>query len=227
MREKVFRWLGAEFVALSAEGAADAAAPDQAAGIFAAFAERLRGHGLSLDNTVRTRLWAREAEARNQASRVRAETLAGAARAAGSSYIAPDHFETGAAVAFDLLAMRPAAEDVKQLKEYDPPRTPLRYLVMNSVVVLSGVSSKHETLADQVADVLTGCGASLNDAGTSWEHAAMVSFYLHSSRTIQELDERFRAAVDAPCPAREYVAVDGYSSVGKLIEIEVTATLPR
>ncbi len=45
----------------------------------------------------------------------------------------------------------------------------------------------------------------------------MVSFYLHDGRTIAELDALFDAAVDAPCRGREYVAVEGYSSPGKLI----------
>lgn len=228
MQEKIFRWIGSEFLLLSTEGAAGAGAADQAAAVFTGFAQRLGGHGLSLDDTVRTRLWARDREARNQASGVRAETLTGPARAAGSSYIAPDRFETGARVAFDLLAMRPATPGgAKTVREYDPTRTPLRYLAINEVVVLSGVSSAQDSLADQVNDVLAGIGESLADAGTSWRHAAMVSFYLHDSRTIAELDALFDAAVDAPCPGREYVAVAGYASPENLIEIEVTATLPR
>ncbi len=177
---------------------------------------------------MRTRLWARDREARNQASGVRAETLTGAARAAGSSYIAPDHFDSAARVAFDLLAMRPAAPGfAKTLKEYDPPQTPLRYVVMNSVVVLSGVASKQESLADQMGDVLAVIGGSLADAGTSWRDAALVTFCLHHSLTIRQIDELFDAAVDAPCPNREYLAVEGYASPDVLIEIEVTATLPR
>lgn len=228
MQEKSFRWLGSEFLLLSSEGEAGTGAADQAAGIFTGFEQRLGRHGLSLDDTVRTRLWAGDRDARNQASRVRADSLTGPARAAGSSYIAPDRFETGARVAFDLLALRPAPPgDAKTVREYDPPRTPLRYLVMNAVVVLSGVSSGLDSLADQVNDVLAVIGGSLADAGTAWRHAAMVSFYLHDSCTIGELDALFDAAVEAPCPGREYVAVAGYSSPGKLIEIEVTATLPR
>ena len=70
-------------------------------------------------------------------------------------------------------------------------------------------------------------GESLADAGTSWRYPATVSFYLHDGRTIAELDALFDAAVDAPCRGRECVAVEGYSSPGKLIEIEITATLPR
>ena len=109
---------------------------------------------------------------------------------------------------------------------HDPPRTPLRYLVRGPVVVLSGVSSGRTSLADQVAEVLSDIAGSLADAGTSWRHAAMVSFYLHQSQEIAELEGMFAAAVDAPCPDREYVFVAGYSSLGKLIEIEVTAALP-
>lgn len=227
MQKRIFRWLGREFVALSSEGVAGAAASDQAAGIFARFDDSLGGHGLSLADTVRTRLWGRDRAARDAGSAVRSELLAGMARAAGSSYIAPDRFESGAAVALDLVALRPdPADGRKTLKEYDPPRTPLRYLVRGPVVVLSGVSSGRTSLADQVAEVLSDIAGSLADAGTSWRHAAMVSFYLHQSQEIAELEGLFAAAVDAPCPDREYVLVAGYSSLGKLIEIEVTAALP-
>ena len=56
MRKKIFYWLGKEFVALSCEGKAEATAAREAREIFRRLDEELRGMGLSLENTVRTRL---------------------------------------------------------------------------------------------------------------------------------------------------------------------------
>jgi len=65
----------------------------------------------------------------------------------------------------------------------------------------------------------------LADAGTSWDKVGRVSFYLHRSQGLETLRELFRKNVRAEIPQMEYAVVDGYSAEGKLIEIEVTATL--
>src|SRR5438094_10664989 len=134
MRKKVFQWLGREVVSLAAEGEHGRSAADEAREIFQRFDEELTGLGLSLDNTVRTRLWGRDRPSRDQGSTERVKILSGKARSASSSFISPVHFDSDARVAIDLLAMRPAnAHAQKQLKEYDPPITPLRYLIYDSV----------------------------------------------------------------------------------------------
>ena len=130
MTKKIFSWLGKEFVELSSEGKSSATATEQAREIFLRFDEELRAMGLSLDKTVRSRLWGRDRESRNRGSEERVRILSGKARSASSSYIAPDHFDSNARVALDLLAMRSSRGDVqKVLKEYDPPIVPLRYLI--------------------------------------------------------------------------------------------------
>lgn len=226
MRKKIFHWLGKEFVALSAEGKpADAAAPE-ARRLFQSFDEELRGLGLSLDNTVRSRLWGRDRASRDQGSIERSKALSGKARSASSSFISPVHFDADAHVAIDLLAMRPArSETQKFLKEYDPPITPLRYLTYDSVVVLSGVTAVLPTLDDQMADILPRIEGSLNDAGSSWDRAVKASFLLHRSQKFETLNQLFQLRVKVKIPQMEYFHVDGYSSEGKLIEIEVTATV--
>ena len=96
--------------------------------------------GFSLENTVRTRLWGRDRESRDLGSEQRVKILSGKARSASSSYIAPDHFDSSSNVSIDLVAMRPVGPEAdKILKEYDPPVVPLRYLVYDSIVFLSGV----------------------------------------------------------------------------------------
>ena len=152
--------------------------------------------------------------------------LSGKARSASSSYIAPDHFESDAKVSLDLVAMRPVRPQVdKILKEYEPPTVPLRYLVYDSIAFLSGVTAVLPNLENQIADILPRIQDSLSDAGTTWDKAVKVSFYLHRSQNLETLKKLFGAHVKVKIPQMEYVFVDGYSSEGKLIEVEVTAEM--
>jgi enamine deaminase RidA (YjgF/YER057c/UK114 family) len=224
MTKKIFTWLGKEFVELCSEANTGSTAAEQARELFQRFDRELRALGLSLDDTVRSRLWGRDRQSRNLGSNERVRILSGKARSASSSYIAPDHFDSDASVALDLLAMRPSqAGTEKILKEYDPPIVPLRYLVYDSVVVLSGVTAVLPTLEEQMADILPRIASSLADAGSSWHRAVKVSFYLHRSQQVENLRTFFRKTVAADIPQMEYSFVDGYSAEGKLIEIETTA----
>jgi len=226
MRKKIFQWLGREFVALSCEGKAEATATQEAREIFRFFDQELRGIGLSLENTVRTRLWGRDRESRNLGSDERVKILSGKARSASSSYISPSHFDSNARVALDLLAMKPSRSGLeKTLKEYEPPIVPLRYLIYDSVVFLSGVTAVLPALPDQLADILPRIAASLTDAGSSWDKAVKVSFFLHRSQKLEILKELFQRTVKTNIPRTEYLFVDGYSAEGKLVEIEVTAAI--
>jgi enamine deaminase RidA (YjgF/YER057c/UK114 family) len=224
MTKRIFSWLGKEFVELSSEAKSGATATEQAREIFQRFDRELRTLGLSLDNTVRTRLWGKDRESRNLGSNERVKVLSGKARSASSSYIAPDHFDSNACVALGLLAMRPSrAGGEKILKEYDPPIVPLRYLVYDSVVFLSGVTAVLPTLEDQMADILPRISSSLADAGSSWDRVVQVSCYLHRSQKVEDHRALFRKSVAVEIPQVEYFFVDGYSAEGKLIEIETTA----
>lgn len=225
MRKKIFHWLGKEFVALSCEGKAGLNGTEETEEIFLRFSDELKAIGLSLDNTVRTRLWTRDRESRNLASQVRTKILSGRARSASSSYIAPVYFASEARVALDLLAIKPTRPGLaKILKEYDPPVTPLRYVNYDSIVFLSGDSHAAPTLEDQVNAIVPRLSTSLEDAGTSWDKAVKISFFLHRSQTLNTLKELFKAIVNVETPHLEYAFVDGYSREGKFIEIEVTAS---
>lgn len=228
MRKKIFQWLGREFVALSCEAKQGATATEEASEIFRRFDAELLDTGLSLENTVRTRLWGKDRESRNLGSDERVKTLSGKARSASSSYIAPGHCDSDSRVGLDLLAMRPSRPGLEKiLKEYDPPIVPLRYLIYDSVAFLSGVTAVLPTLEDQLADILPRITASLTDAGSSWDKAVKVSFFLHRSQKLEIFKGLFRKHVRAEIPQMEYGFVDGYSAAGKLIEIEVTATTLR
>ena len=226
MRKRIFSWLGKEFVELSGEAKPAATATAEAHELFQRFARELQTHGLTLDHTVRSRLWGRDRESRDQGSTERVKILSGKARSASSSYIAPVHFDSNAKVAIDLLAMRPSRPNAEKfLKEYDPPIVPLRYLIYDSVVVFSGVTTVLATLDEQLDNILPRIEDSLKNAGSSWDRVAKVSFFLHRSQRVETLKELFSNRVTAEIPAMEYSFVDGYSSEGKLCEVEVTATI--
>ena len=226
MRKRIFSWLGREFIELSGEAKLAANATVEAQQLFQRFDQELRSHGLSLDNTVRSRLWGRDRESRDLGSHERVRILAGKARSASSSYIAPIHFDSETRVALDLLAMRPSQQAAaKRIVEYEPPIIPIRFLVYDTVVVLSGVTTVLPTLEEQFDNIIPRISDSLKDAGSGWEKVARVSFYLHRSQPLEKLKAIFDRHVKAPVPQREYCFVDGYSSPGKLCEVEVTATI--
>jgi enamine deaminase RidA (YjgF/YER057c/UK114 family) len=226
MRKKIFSWVGNEFIELSGEAKPAANATVQARDLFSLFNEELKSHGLSLDNTVRSRLWGRDRESRDLGSNERVKILAGKARSASSSYIAPGHFDSAAKVAVDLLAMRPTQPNmVKRIVEYDPPIVPIRFLVYDSVVVLSGVTTVLPTLEEQLNNIIPRITGSLADGGSSWDKVARVSFYLHRSQVVDNLKALFARHVTAKIPQMEFCFVDGYSSAGKFCEVEATATV--
>jgi len=226
MRKRIFTWLGKEFIELSGEATAAANASHEAQELFRRLDEELKLHALSLGNTVRSRLWGHDRQSRDLGSNERVKILSGKARSASSSYIAPGHFDSSAKVAVDLLAMRPLEPSAhKRIVEYDPPIVPIRFLVYDSVVVLSGVTTVLPTLEEQLDNILPRIAGSLSDAGSSWEKVARVSFYLHRSQALEHLKALFAARVTAKIPQMEYCFVDGYSSEGKFCEVEVTATV--
>jgi enamine deaminase RidA (YjgF/YER057c/UK114 family) len=227
MRLTVFPWLGREFVEIAAEGKPELDSGQAVRELLARFDGELRRWGLSLDNTVRSRLWGRDRAARDAGSRERVAVLSGAARSASSSFILPSHFDSEASVALDLLAMRPSSQAArKTLREYDPPIVPLRYLVYEGAAFLSGVTWEHGSLGEQLDNILPRIGESLTDAGTSWRKAVRMSCFLHVSQTLHALKTLLSERLGADLPsAVDYGFVEGYSAPGKLIEIEVTAAL--
>ena len=123
------------------------------------------------------------------------------------------------------LAQPSISPHLERIVEYDPPIVPIRFLVYDSIAVLSGVTAVLPTLEDQLDAILPRIQASLKDSGSSWQKVARISFYLHRSQRVERLKELFEERVNATIPQREYCFVDGYSASGKLCEIEVTATI--
>ena len=225
MLKKVTRWLDREFVELSCEGDGRGSAKDEAQAIFARMAEELGHFGLSLDHVLRTRLWGRDRASRDAGSDVRFRTLAGGARAASSSYFAPERFDNPQGrVALDLVALKTSPAPVKIIRENEPPRMPVRYLTVGDLIVLSGMTSQLPTLDEQLANILPRIGAALSEAGSGWNKVGLMSCYLHRSQSPDALKAGIAKWTTA-APARLEIGFsDGYSAPDKLIEIETTAT---
>ena len=108
MRKRVFNWQGQGFVYLGLEGQPGKPVDQQAKGLFDRAAAELKTLGLALDkNVVRSRVFGRTLDARDTVSEVRGRTFTGQGRAATSSFISPEHFDSQADVALDLYAMSP------------------------------------------------------------------------------------------------------------------------
>lgn len=230
MRTMLYPAFNHEFISISGESRPGLPPDEAARDLFACFNTELNVHGLSLDDTVRTRLWGRDRAARDGGSRERVKVLSGTARSASSSSIAPSHFDSEGSVAVDLWAMQGAAQ--KTVKEYEPPIVPPRYIVTSGLVFLSGVTCDTGTLDEQLATILPRIGGSLQDAGASWAHVVKLSCFLHRSQAVQDLRTGILKVLGAEhgkllggeIPVEvEYSFVDGYSTPGKLIEIETTA----
>ena len=76
-----------------------------------------------------------------------------------------------------------------------------------------------------MTEILSQFSDSLADAGTVWEKAVKVSFFLHRSEKPETLQGLFRKTVKAEIAKLECSFVDGYASEGNFFEIEVTARL--
>jgi enamine deaminase RidA (YjgF/YER057c/UK114 family) len=227
MQVTLYHWRGREWFFIRAEGAPHRAIEDQTNDLFRRLDATLVQFELSLASTVRTRLWARERDSRDRGSAVRAATLTGAARSASSSFIASAWFESDASVGVELWALRPAPGATKAVVEYEPPIVPLRYLAWDSVIALSGVTAVLPTLQDQVRDILARIGETLEVAGVTWRDVIRTSCILHQSQSPGVLRSLLNEAGIDEEVGYDLQFADGYSTEGKLIEIEVTAQSQR
>lgn len=182
--------------------------------------------GLPAGHIVRSRLWGRDAAARQTAGDARLAVLAGQRRAASSSYIDPGRLPAGADMAIDLYALvSRAPADAKMIREYDPVIAPPQLVLLDGLLVLSGNTDRSDTLEQQMTTIRAKIDASLAAGGGSWEQVVSISAYL--ARRLPPGAGRTALARHFPverCPL-VVSTVDGYTNPEKLVEIEVTADL--
>lgn len=226
MKSTLVRALGRRFVHVSEEASPDLLPDAGVREILEVCNRELATYGLSLDNTIRTRLWARHAIDRDVASTERRTVLSGKSRSASSSYIASDHFQTWGKTAIDLVALEPSRRTAKKtVVEYDPAIVPVRFIVYDGMVVLSGVTVVVPTLEEAVKQTTALIGGSLKKAGITWKQVVKMSCYLRRDHSFAKMDRLLGNAVPEQGISTDFVHVDGYSSLGKHVEIEVTAAL--
>jgi enamine deaminase RidA (YjgF/YER057c/UK114 family) len=225
VQTRIFSWIGREWLELSGEARAGTSVEEETTSLFRSFEQELKTYGLSLENTVRTRLWGRDREARNLGTAARSKILTGRTKASSSSYISPHRFDSDARVALDLLAMRPSRADAERRPvEFQPPRNYLCYLRYDSFVFLSGYTSDAETLEDQVSQVGNAVAGGLIVAGTQWDKVIKVSLFLHRTQNLETLKELLRRAPPVSDNVQiEFGFVDGYAGQKSLLEVEATA----
>ena len=227
MQKKIFSWLGGEFIELSGEAPPGTSIEEETVALFRSFEQELKTHGLALENTVRTRLWGRDREARNLGTAARSKILTGSAKAASSSYVSTNRFDSDAKVALDLLATRPSRIDAERRPvEFQPPRNYLCYLRQDSFVFLSGYTSAAETFETQVPEVIKAVVGGLTVAGSMWDELVKMSLFLHRSQKLETLKELLGRGPALPANCQiEFGFVDGYAGDKSLLEVEATARM--
>ncbi len=236
MKINIFLGYEREFIVLSCEGRPGGTVEEETQDLFQRVDKELRELSLSLENTVRIRIWGRDLEARRLAAAERNNILAGKARASSSSYISPEHFDSNARVALDLTAMRPANPNLlRKPVDFNPPKPYTRYLIYDSFIFHSGITSGGPNLDNQLAKILAEIESSLTDNGTTWDKVTSASFYLHRSQNVKAaletkvellkgLLERKRTL---GIPQMEFCFVDDFAEEGRLVEVEVTAKINK
>ena len=224
MKTKYFYWLDREFIEISAEGRAGAPAETATAELFEKFETELKTSGLSLDNTVRIRVWGRDKEARTLSTAARSKILSGDRKAASSSFISRDWFDSAAAAGVELLAMRPINPGAERRPvDFKPARNYLCYLSYESVLFFSGFTSDAATMEEQVPDVLRALANAYAVSGVSWSKVVKLSIFLQRNQNLELLRNLLAQGPKLNVPEIEITLVEGFAGEKYLLEIEATA----
>ena len=226
MKTKLFSWLGREFVEVIGEGKAGAP-PDSAANeLFQQFEAELKSRGLSLDNTARIRVWGRDKDARTLATAARSKILTGNRKAASSSFISREWFDSDATAGLELLAMRSIGSGAERRPvDFEPARNYLCYLRYDSVLFYSGFTSDAATLEEQVPDILRTLANAFAVSGASWNKVIKLSILLDRTQKLEVLRNLLAQGPQMDVPEVEVSFVDGFASEKYLLEIEATALI--
>lgn len=224
MKTKYFSWLDRDFIEISAEGRAGVPADLATAELFEKLETELKAYGLSLDNTARIRVWGRDKDARTLATAARSKILSGNRKAASSSFISSEWFDSDGTAGLDLLAMRPVIPGAQRRPvDFEPARNYLCYLDYESLLFFSGFTSDAGTLAEQVPDLLRALANAYAGSGVSWSKVVKLSIFLQRSQKLELLRNVLAQGPKLNVPEVEITLVDGFAGEKYLLEIEATA----
>ena len=224
METKLFSWLGREFVEISGEAQAGVSVESAMAELFQKFADALSPLGLSLDNTVRIRVFGRDRQARTDATLARSKILSGSRRAASSSFISQEWFDSAGSGGLELLVMRPLSSTARRHPvDFEPPRNYLCYLEYDFMLFFSGFTSEAATLEQQVREILVTLDGAFARAKTDWSKVVKLSLLLQRGANIDSVKQILAQANRLSAAEIEFAFVDGFAGEKYLIEIEATA----
>jgi enamine deaminase RidA (YjgF/YER057c/UK114 family) len=226
METKIFSRLDREFVEICGEASSGVAVETATAGLFQKFAETLSTLGLSLDDTVRIRVFGRDKTARTLATAVRSKVLSGHRRAASSSFISDEWFDSNAMAGLELLATRQRPSTSARFPvDFEPARNYLCYLEFDELLFFSGFTSEAATLDQQISEVLETLDNAFVSAKTNWSRVTKLSLLLQSGSNIELVKRKLAQANRLIVPEIEFTFVDGFAGENYLVEIEATALL--
>jgi len=224
VKVKLFNWLGRDFIEIAAEGKPVLSADIATAQLLEKFDMELHTYGLSLDDTVRIRVWGRDRDARALATAARSKILTGQRKAASSSFISQQWFDSDASAGLELLAMKPMNSGAdRRPVEFEPARNYLCYLRYDAVLFFSGFTSVAATLAEQVPDVIRALSNAFAVAGTGWSKVVKLSVFLQRSQKVDTVMDLLAKGPRPNVPEVEFIYVDGFAGEKYLVEIEATA----
>ena len=224
MKTKLLSWLSREFVEIVGEGNAGAAPENAINGLFQGFEAELKSYNLSLDNTARIRVWGRDKDARTLATEARSKVFTGNRRAASSSFISTQWFDSEATVGLELLAMRPLdGAAARNPVDFAPARNYLCYLEYDRWLFFSGFTSEAPSLENQVVDVLAAIDNALVRARADWSRVVKLSALVQRGHDLEIVRRMLTSASRMNSPEIEFTSVDGFAGEKYLLEIEATA----
>ena len=226
MQVRLFRSLEREFVEIAAESRAGIAAGVATDELLRKFEAELRVYGLSLDHCVRVRVWGGDKNARALATAARSKLLTGTRKAASSSFISSQWFDSDATVGLELLAMKPLDQRAERRPvEFEPARNYLCYLRFDSVVFYSGYTSESDSLKEQVADVLkaiTSARAASGGLTHDFAKTGRLSVFLRRDQNVDAVRAILAKENWINLEKVDYRLVDGFAGEKYLLEIEAT-----
>jgi enamine deaminase RidA (YjgF/YER057c/UK114 family) len=224
MQARLFSWLGREFVEVVAEASSALAADGAVIELFQKCDNELGSWGLSLDHIVRVRVWGRGREARTLATAARSKILTGKRKAASSSFVSQQWFDSDGNAGLELLAMKPIHSGAdRQPVDFEPARNYVCYLDYDGLLFFSGFTSEAPSLEEQVVEVLATIGKALARARTDWGKVRKLSALLQRGQDLETVRRVLAKAGKLDIPEIEFAFVDGFAGEKYLLEIEATA----
>lgn len=225
MQVRELRSGGDDFLSIYGEGTTGDAG-QQLSGLIDRVEQELSAAGLSLEDAVFHRLWARTREEREAIGAVRERRFAGNRRTASSSFIAASRLSGTGAVALEVVARRGAsgATGDRRLVDFDPPRRYAHYMMSGHWLFLSGMAETGDSMEQRFARSMAEVDVALRKERMQWSNVLEATLFMERGKgTTDWLRDAFLAAAPVAIDRISAEYVDGLASTDKHLEIEIIA----